>query len=345
MLFNFNPDNNFLKNNGIFGLPAESDTSQLHIIPVPWDVTTSYREGTAYAPDAILEASYQIDLFDTALPGEWKKGIYYQQYEDRIMDLNSFERRKSKTIIDFLEHHEDELPERLSRALDEVNKACIQMNEYVAAKVRQCLDAGKIPAVLGGEHSVSFGAIAEVAKSYPGLGILQFDAHADLRNGYLGFTYSHASVMRNAVEQIDGIGKLVQVGIRDLCSDEAHFAANRDGKIDTYYMRAIHDQLFDGVSWKKIVTKIISDLPQNVYITFDIDALEPELCPHTGTPVPAGLKYEEAVYIIAAIQQSGRRIVGFDLMEVAPDTQNQWDETVGSRLLYQLCIHALASQK
>lgn len=344
MLFPFDPDKNFSKNNGIFGLPKDENNAALLIIPVPWDVTTSYREGTAYAPEAILEASYQIDLFDTQLPDEWEKGIFYAPFEDWIMDLNSFERRKSKTIIDHLENSDEPLPDRLKRAQDEVNEACVQMNSYVSAKVNKCLAFGKIPALLGGEHSISFSAIAEVAKKYPGLGILQFDAHADLRQHYLDFQFSHASVMRNVLENVPEMGKLVQVGVRDLCNDEAHFAASSD-KIETFYNTIMTERMFEGETWKTITDEIVAALPQQVYITFDIDAFKPSLCPHTGTPVPEGLTFEQAVYVVKKLVKSGRHIVGFDLVEVAPDHENQWDETVGCRLLYQLCIHALASQK
>lgn len=344
MLSLFNPDNNFSKNNGIFGLPADASAALIHLIAVPWEVTTSYREGTAWAPPAILEASYQIDLFDKALPDEWKKGIVFEAHEDWISDLNSFERRKAKTIINYLEHNDDPMPERLQRALDEVNQACQSMNDYVQKKVAATLDAGKIPGLVGGEHSISYGAMAEVAKRFPGVGILQFDAHADLRDAYLGFSYSHASVMRNILKHHAGVNQLVQIGVRDLCSDEAAFAANPASKVSTFYMSDVHQRLFDGESWKQIAADIVNALPQQVYVSFDIDALSPDLCPHTGTPVPAGLKYEEAIYILSALLKSGRQIVGFDLVEVAPDQDNQWDETVGSRLLYQLCIHASASQ-
>lgn len=345
MLFSFNPDNNFSKKNGIFGLPTNEESAGIVIIPVPWDVTTSYREGTSFAPDAILEASYQIDLFDSQLPDMWKKGIFYQPYDEWIMDLNSFERRKAKAIIDYLENNDGELPERLLRARNEVNDACRQMNKYVAQKVDSCLKAGKIPAVVGGEHSISLGSIETIAAHFPNIGILQFDAHADLRNGYLGFEFSHASVMRNAVEKVNGIANLVQVGVRDLCSDEAQFSAQSSKRIYTYYSKLLKERLFKGENWDSISAEIVNRLPQQVYISFDIDALDPSLCPHTGTPVPDGLLFGEAVYLLKKIVESGRQIVGFDLTETGVDNDNQWDQTVGSRLLYQLCIHAFASQK
>lgn len=344
MIFPFNPDENFSKNNGIFGLPKDEKNARILIIPVPWDVTTSYRDGTAYAPEAILAASYQIDLFDTSLPDQWSKGIFYAHHEDWIMDLNSFERRKSKTIIDYLENFDDPLPERLKRAQEEVNQACLQMNSYVSAKVAKCLAFDKIPAILGGEHSVSFSAIAETARKFPGLGILHIDAHADLRKSYLDFEFSHASVMRNVMENVPEVGKLVQVAVRDLCSEEAAYIESSE-KIKTYYNTAMVERMFEGETWKTMAEEIVASLPQQVYISHDIDGLKPSLCPHTGTPVPEGLTFEQAVYIFKKLVQSGRQIVGFDLVEVAPDVVNQWDETVGSRMLYQLCIHALASEK
>lgn len=340
----FDPDNNYSKNNGIFGLPKDEENAKLILIPVPWDVTTSYRDGTTYAPEAILDASYQIDLYDISLPDEWRKGIYYQPFEEWIIDMNSFERRKSKIIIDHLENSDEPLSERLERAQREVNEACVQMNNYVEAKVADCLKKGKIPGLIGGEHSISLMAISEVAKRFPNVGILQIDAHADLRKNYLNFEFSHASVMRNVIERVPNVGKLVQVAVRDLCGEEAKFSANSE-KIDTFYMSNLNERLFEGDNWKNLSNEIVEKLPENVYISFDIDGLKPSLCPHTGTPVPDGLTFEQSVFIIKTVLKSGRKIVGFDLVETGPDQHNQWDETISSRLLYQLCIHTLASQK
>lgn len=182
-------------------------------------------------------------------------------------------------------------------------------------------------------------ALAEKHAEY---GILQIDAHADLRNAYEGFTYSHASIMFNALK-LPQVKKLVQVGIRDLCQGEAELVDQSNGRITTFYDYKIKNKLYEGNSWQKQCKKIIAQLPQKVYISFDIDGLDPKLCPATGTPVPGGFEFEEAVYLIKTLVQSGREIIGFDLCEVAPG-DSEWNGNVGARLLYKLCNWMAVSQ-
>ena len=166
--------------------------------------------------------------------------------------------------------------------------------------------------------------------------MLHFDAHADLRRAYEGFEHSHASIMDNVVEGTR-IAKLVQVGIRDLCEEEAERIRGSGGKIVTFFDAELAEARFAGETWSKQCARIVDELPRTVYISFDIDGLDPALCPHTGTKVPGGLSFQMATSLIAAVVRSGRRLVGFDLTEVAPAQDgSEWDENVGARLLYKL---------
>ena len=132
--------------------------------------------------------------------------------------------------------------------------------------------------------------------------------------------------------------KLVQVGIRDFCEQEHEAIKNSNGRINTFFDSALRDETFLGVTWKQITESIIKALPQNVYISFDIDGLDPSLCPNTGTPVLGGLSFHEANYILSQVSESGRKIIGFDLNEVSQgETDSEWDGNVGARLLYKLC--------
>ncbi|MBA4077191.1 MAG: agmatinase, partial [Cyanobacteria bacterium PR.023] len=166
-------------------------------------------------------------------------------------------------------------------------------------------------------------------------GILHIDAHADLRDAYEGFTYSHASIMFNAIKE-PTLTKLVQVGIRDYCEMESDLVASSDGRIVSFYDRDIKTKMFEGMSWMHICQEIVSQLPDEVYVSFDIDGLDPKLCPNTGTPVPGGLEYEQALYLVRMVAESGRVIIGFDVNEVAPGDEDEWDANVGARLLYRL---------
>ncbi|HQQ12694.1 MAG TPA: arginase family protein, partial [Bacteroidales bacterium] len=165
-------------------------------------------------------------------------------------------------------------------------------------------------------------------------GILQLDAHLDLRNAYEGFKYSHASIFYNAL-QFDAITKLVQVGIRDYCEEEADFVRSSNGRITVFYDRDIRKRMFEGSSWRELTDEMIAELPDKVYVSIDIDGLDPKLCPNTGTPVPGGLQFEELIYMLNRLKASGKEIIGFDLCEVAPG-EDEWDGNVGARVLYQL---------
>jgi agmatinase len=167
--------------------------------------------------------------------------------------------------------------------------------------------------------------------------VLHVDAHADLRVAYEGFTYSHASVLYNAAETCPEITRLVQVGLRDLSEEEHAYAARSGGRIVQHHDVALAQARFEGEPWAAQVRRIVDPLPADVYVSFDVDGLDPTLCPHTGTPVPGGLSFQEAAALIGGVVRSGRRIVGFDLVEVAPGADgDEWDGNVGARLLYKL---------
>jgi agmatinase len=181
-----------------------------------------------------------------------------------------------------------------------------------------------------------------LAEKNPSFGILHIDAHADLRQAYEGFEYSHASIMFNAIK-LPQISHLVQVGIRDYCEAEVNLITN-EPRIYTFFDREIKHSQFEGKSWSAICDSIIETLPEKVYLSFDIDGLDPKLCPNTGTPVPGGLELEQSIFLVEKLVKSGRTIIGFDLNEVAPGN-NEWDANVGARLLYRLANMCLISNK
>src|SRR5688500_12473031 len=217
-------------------------------------------------------------------------------------------------------------------------------NELVYETTRELLDAGKMPVILGGDHAVPFGAIEAYAETYPGMGILHLDAHADLRNAYEGFTWSHASIFHNVMTRIPAVGNLVQVGLRDVGRAEKRMIDDSNGRIVAFFDPDLAAQKERGRSWSEIVDEIVARLPEHVYLSWDIDGLDPTLCPSTGTPVPGGLSWNEAVGLLRGIVRSGKRIVGLDLCEVSPGS-TEWDANVGARLLYKMIGFALLSQQ
>jgi len=176
--------------------------------------------------------------------------------------------------------------------------------------------------------------------------LLHFDAHSDTRDAYEGFLWSHASIMRNAIRDLPSITRITQVGIRDFCEEEHSFISELGERAKVFYDRDLARRRFAGEPWTKTAGEIVDSLPLQVWISFDIDGLDPKLCPHTGTPVPGGLELAEAVHLIGLVARSGRRIIGFDLNEVspAPGGKDEWDANVGMRLLYKLVAWTFVSR-
>ena len=343
LIFDFDP-NSVGVSGKLFGLPFDETHSEIILIPVPWEVTVSYSAGTADGPEAILEASTQVDLHVNDIPEAWKLGITMLPIPENLKKENNKYRDMAAKYIQFLENNEfGENDEEIKVIPQYINEVCEKLNIYVESTSKKLLKENKMVGVVGGDHSTPIGLIRALAKNHDSFGILQIDAHADLRKAYENFVYSHASIMFNALK-LPQIKSLVQVGIRDLCEEENRLISSFPKRIITYFDKNIKESLYKGNNWDKITDSIIANLPEKVYISFDIDGLSPLYCPNTGTPVPGGLDYQEAIYLIKKVALSGRQIIGFDLNEVAPG-QDEWDANVGARLLYELCNWMAVSQQ
>jgi agmatinase len=336
----FDPNGLGIKGN-LFGLPVDHTEAQLIIIPVPWEVTVSYREGTANAPDAILKASTQIDLHHHTINNAWQSSVAMLPVSNDLLTENKNLRQLAKSHIQALE--DGATIESGSVLTKKINNASENLNIYIKNLSSQYLREGKLVGVLGGDHSTPLGLLRALATKYDRFGILQIDAHADLRKAYESFTYSHGSIMYNALK-LPGVARLVQVGVRDLCEEEVQVIDRSMGRVKTFFDPDLKARLYDGETWKAICAEIIKELPNLVYISFDIDGLDPKLCPNTGTPVPGGLEFSHAAYLIQELVKSGRKIIGFDLCEVAPATDD-WDANVGARVLWELSQWTLASYR
>ena len=315
----------------LFGLP-EVDDAAVRVLSVPFDATASYRRGAAEAPANVLEASSQVDLTDLETGDPWRAGIVMDPTPPLISELN----QRARADVDALRNEGSPDEADLIRRVDD---AGTRLNTLVEAWTVNVFAQDAIPGILGGDHSVPLGAIRAAAARYPGLGILQIDAHADLRVAYEGFAWSHASITHNILREATGLAHMVQVGVRDLGRAE-RARAEADRALTLWSDMRIADAMHRGTPWAEIVERMIAPLPENVWITFDIDGLDPSLCPTTGTPVPGGLSWRETLGLLSAIGKS-RRIVGFDLCEVGP---GDWDAIVGARLLYKLAGWAVSGR-
>lgn len=335
MNLEFNPNAAASKDAGIFGLPFTEEDAQIIIIPVNWELTVSYGSGTFSGPDAVLDASMQMDLHHHDYPNLWKRGIFLDEFPRHFKTLHAGLRRDARTVIEAIEDGSMYThPNRYKEYYERIRKANEDVRYWLSNRVEYWKSKGKIVGVLGGDHSVPLGYL-HFLHGNEEYGVLHIDAHLDLRDAYEGFKYSHASIFFNAL-QYDSITKLVSVGIRDYCEEEAQTVADNPGRIAVFFDRDVRKAVFEGKSWSTICSEIIHQLPEKVYVSVDIDGLDPKLCPNTGTPVPGGLDFEELIYLLNSIKRAGKEVIGFDLCEVAPG-DDEWDGNVGARVLYQLC--------
>jgi agmatinase len=341
----FDPNGVGIANGNIFGFPVKEEEATIVIIPVPWDATASYGKGTSDGPKVVLDASTQLDFYHPQLPEAWNTKVFMTPISQEMKRINDELCVEAIQYISFLEEGgELTANSPFNEVVDRINSMSESLKNNLKERSKTLLNEGKIVAVLGGEHSTPLGLMEAINEQGKPFGILQIDAHADLRNAYEGFHQSHASIMFNVLQSCENLEKLVQVGIRDVANSEVELS-NSHPKLKTFFDWDIKKRQFEGESWKSIVDGIIQELPERVFISFDIDGLHPSLCPHTGTPVVGGFELEQITYLFFQLVESGKKIIGFDLNEVAPGSEGDWDANVGARALWNLVCATEKSRK
>lgn len=338
----FDPNAPAQTGSGIFGLPHTRREARVVLLPVPFDATTSYGGGTSAGPGAIVAASMQVDLYDRQFGRVYERGIWMEPVNASIVELSREARRLAVPVIE----KGGAGPED-AQTVSKVDAAGEELNAWVHSETAKVLAEGRVPGLVGGDHSTPFGAIRACAEHAAAkgesLGILHVDAHMDLREAFEGFRWSHASIMYNVMSQIPEVSRLIQVGIRDFGEGELDVTIEQGKRITAHYDSDWAEEMAGGTPFMDLAARAIAELPKLVYISFDIDGLDPSLCPHTGTPVPGGLSFNQAVLLLKALKDSGRTVVGFDLVEVCPGPGAgeggvpEWDANVGARMLYKLC--------
>ena len=346
----FDPTTTISSDFGIFGIPMSEAECKVVLLPVPWEVTTSYGRGASNGPQIIRDASEQIDLFDFETKKAYEAGYFMKEISaERKAESEKFKAKAQEVIQLRTEQSIDHA--RIETLVGEVNQASKNLTAWVYDETKKILAAEKLFGLVGGDHSTPLGAIQAICEKHTAggqseVGILHIDAHSDTRKSYQGFEQSHASIMYNVMHLAVRPKKLVQVGIRDFCEEEYDFVQSRPD-IKTFFDIGLKQRLLKGESWASIAVDIVSELPQKVYISFDIDGLDPRYCPSTGTPVIGGLSTDEVFFLFNVVAQSGRQIVGFDLNEVSSGdaTESEWDGNVGARMLYKLCNWLVVTNK
>ncbi len=324
------PNGNFL------GLPHAEDP-RVEFIAVPFEATVSYGGGTGGGPANVLRASAQLDVCLPDVPEPWTLGFRWTELSGTWSRESAALRAAAEAVIAARES-DVELSGSEREGLDRVDAAGAALAADLCGRVGESLANGRFPVVIGGEHAVSLGAFRAAAATGSEFGILQLDAHMDLRAAYEGFTYSHASVMYNAL-RLAPLARLVQVGIRDWAPAEAQLAEASGGRVRTFYDHELKADQLSGKAFAKTCERIVAELPQRVWISFDIDALNPSLCMHTGTPVPGGLSFAEASLLCASVSESGREVIGLDVVEVAGEPY-EYEGAVAARLAYRIAARS-----
>ena len=275
-------------------LPEDPRGAAAEILPVPYDLTSTWRKGADRGPSALLEASATIELYDIETDSEpWTRGIVTWP---PVLHAGP--------------------PEELA--------------DRVRSSVAGILARHALPVVIGGEHSVTIGAVEAAADAFPGVGVLQIDAHGDTRESYEGSTHNHACVMARARERCP----VVQVGIRAIDASEL----SRMDRQRVFWAHEIAGRTDS--SW---MNEVVDLLPENVYLTIDLDAFDPSLLPATGTPEPGGLGWYEVNGLVRTLARA-RRIVGFDVVELLPIPGEHASEFIAAKLVHRVLAEILASR-
>lgn len=323
---------------GIFGLRSNPDQAKIHIIPVPWEATASYGRGTSTTPGHIIPVSHQLDFLDPSFGTTVAKGIHME--EDSLSPIKRWNNEATQVVQQLRQSVDAGTPwQELVPLAEKVNGYSQLVNRYVEEQASCLIQQEKCVGLLGGDHSSPLGLIKALAQKYKNFAIIHIDAHYDLRQAYEGFTYSHASIMYNVMQEVPEVSLLKQIGIRDYCQEEFDFQQENQKRIQTFFDHDYYRAKLQGESFQNMMSCFLENLPEHIYISLDIDGLNPFYGPHTGTPVPGGIDYHEAIYLFELLRKWDKKVIGFDLCEVAPHPNqvSDWDLNVGARLLYKLC--------
>ena len=288
----------FLKpSEGFLGLPKENkNKNKVYIIPFGLEKTVSYSSGTKNGPKKIIEASHQVELFDEELK------------------LEPYKKFNIKTL------KQEKIKSKLNDSLNQLSKI-----------IEKTLKSKCFPLTLGGEHSITPAIIKPLVKKYSNLTIVQIDAHADLRDGYMGIHNSHAAAMRRCLDNKNV--KIVSIGIRNLCQEEFNYFKKNNKRIEIFWGNEMHKWSMEKLS------KILKN--KDVYLTFDLDGFDSSLMPATGTPEPGGLFWSDAMRILKTVFKNSN-VVGADVNELAPNPHLHACDFLAAKLVYKILSYKFA---
>lgn len=321
---------------------VSTDDGAVVIVSAPWAVTSADGEGASYAPDAIIDASTTIGLYDAVTGVSIEGRVATAEIDYDIQESSQQLGADAGKVLSHIEDGGSVSGDFFGRKLARINTGFRHMHASVARDVARYASQGKIVGVVGGDHSVSFGAIRAISECCEGVGVLFLDAHCDMGGDSRIFDYSHRSIARNILEEIPAVSHVTMVGVRD-CVERDVLELRKCDRASLFLAESIAAARFGGRTWRECCADVIATLPQTVYVSMDVDVLAPDCCPNTVRPVPGGLSFDEVAFLLGEIAASDRRIVGFDVTEVVPKLQSGADALVGARMLAKLCAASLKS--
>ena len=316
-----------------------TEKADVVVVSVPWSVTADYGRGATYTPDAVIEATARCGNYDAWSGVSLEGRVATAEIDYNIQELSEQLGRDAERVAQVGEGSSFTGDYAL-RKVKSINEGFDAMHRSTYEQTLRYAKQGKTVAVVGGDHSVSYGAVKAVAECNEGLGVLFVDAHTDFVAEGEVFNFSHRSIARNIIEDIPLVERLVAVGVRESSRGESERVGG-ESKVELFPAESLAQARFEGKSWGEQCREIVERLPQKVYISFDIDALKIEFCHNTNAPVPGGMTFDEAIYLINSVVASGRKIVGFDITEVVPHLKNTMDATVAARLLAKMVVAAI----
>ena len=318
--------------------PADADVV---IVSAPWSVTSDFGRGATYTPDAVIDASAEGNLYDAATAISVEGRIATAEIDYNIQESSEHLGREAERLASHSIAVDSLGGEYAARKIAHINEGFDEMHASIYRQCGNWASKGKRVAVVGGDHSVSFGAVKALAEYHKGIGVLFIDAHADYAHDEI-YNYSHRSIARDMVEEISFVERLVEVGVRDIDKAEADALAANE-KVELFLAERLAARRFEGESWGSLCREMVERLPHKVYVSFDVDALKIEFCNNTNAPVPGGMTFDEVIYLVNTIVESGREIVGFDISEVVSKLDNKMDAIVAARVLAKLSVAAMRS--
>lgn len=319
------------------------EDADLVLVSAPWDMTSQKGNGAMYTPDAIIDESSITSTYDIVSGVSLKGHVATAEID---YDIQESAQQLCSDVMRIFSHASGDgnlTGDYFTRKISRINASFDEMHGKIYGQVKDLLASGKKIGIIGGDHSVTYGAVKAVMEHDSDVGILFLDAHCDFADHADIFSYTHNTIAKNILDDMSDLHKMHMVGIREASESDMEIISG-DSRLQLTAMEEIHARISQGETWSSICSEIAGSLPEKLYVSIDADVLETMLCPHTDHPVAGGMQFDALIELIRKIVDSGHQIIGFDITEIVPATENSIDIAVGARLLSKMCCLTIKNQ-